>query len=84
MGFRGVLKGGFIRGRGFRAGETAGDGVERGGRKVGHDYIAWLIIVSCLKQAIGSSKQPIRTRYSGHVTGYQPIRDQYKKSCSYR
>ena len=22
-------------------------------------------------------KQPIRTRYSGHVTGYQPIRDQY-------
>eukprot|EP00116_Pleurobrachia_bachei_P007790 sb/3468052/ len=24
-----------------------------------------------------SGKQPIRTRYSGHVTGYQPIRDQY-------
>ena len=24
-----------------------------------------------------SSKQPIRTRYLGHVTGYQPIRDQY-------
>ena len=23
------------------------------------------------------SKQPIRTRYLGHVTGYQPIRDQY-------
>eukprot|EP00116_Pleurobrachia_bachei_P016486 sb/3476748/ len=22
-------------------------------------------------------KQPIRTRYLGHVTGYQPIRDQY-------
>ena len=22
-------------------------------------------------------KQPIKTRYSGHVTGYQPIRDQY-------
>ena len=22
------------------------------------------------------SKQPIRTRYLGHVTGYQPIRDQ--------
>ena len=24
-----------------------------------------------------TSKQPIRTRYFGHVTGYQPIRDQY-------
>ena len=24
-----------------------------------------------------SSKQPIRTRYLGHVTGYQPIRGQY-------
>eukprot|EP00116_Pleurobrachia_bachei_P012317 sb/3472579/ len=23
------------------------------------------------------SKKPIRTRYLGHVTGYQPIRDQY-------
>ena len=23
------------------------------------------------------SKQPIRTRYLGHVTGYQPIREQY-------
>eukprot|EP00116_Pleurobrachia_bachei_P013116 sb/3473378/ len=23
------------------------------------------------------SKQPIRTRYLGHVTGYRPIRDQY-------
>ena len=23
------------------------------------------------------SKQPIRARYLGHVTGYQPIRDQY-------
>eukprot|EP00116_Pleurobrachia_bachei_P019042 sb/3479304/ len=23
------------------------------------------------------SKQPIRTRYLGHVTGHQPIRDQY-------
>ena len=22
-------------------------------------------------------KQPIRTHYLGHVTGYQPIRDQY-------
>eukprot|EP00116_Pleurobrachia_bachei_P006355 sb/3466617/ len=24
-----------------------------------------------------TSKQPIRTRYLGHVTGYQPIKDQY-------
>eukprot|EP00116_Pleurobrachia_bachei_P010169 sb/3470431/ len=24
-----------------------------------------------------TSKQPIKTRYLGHVTGYQPIRDQY-------
>eukprot|EP00116_Pleurobrachia_bachei_P017439 sb/3477701/ len=24
-----------------------------------------------------TSKQPIRTRYLGHVTGYQPIGDQY-------
>eukprot|EP00116_Pleurobrachia_bachei_P016258 sb/3476520/ len=24
-----------------------------------------------------TSKQPIRTRYLGHVTGYQPIRDRY-------
>eukprot|EP00116_Pleurobrachia_bachei_P017881 sb/3478143/ len=24
-----------------------------------------------------TSKQPIRTRYLGHVTAYQPIRDQY-------
>eukprot|EP00116_Pleurobrachia_bachei_P011333 sb/3471595/ len=24
-----------------------------------------------------TSKQPIRTRYLGHVTGYQPIRDHY-------
>ena len=30
----------------------------------------------------GFSKQPIRTRYLGHVTGYQPIRDQYQKSCT--
>eukprot|EP00116_Pleurobrachia_bachei_P012760 sb/3473022/ len=31
-------------------------------------------------------KQPIRTRYLGHVTGYQPIRDQYflvKGTCTF-
>eukprot|EP00116_Pleurobrachia_bachei_P012590 sb/3472852/ len=29
-----------------------------------------------------TSKQPIRTRYLGHETGYQPIRDQYFLSRS--
>ena len=28
-------------------------------------------------ETTGFSKQPIRTRYLGHVTGYQPIREQY-------
>eukprot|EP00116_Pleurobrachia_bachei_P011964 sb/3472226/ len=37
------------------------------------------IILSCTlsNTAQKASKQPIRTRYLGHVTGYQPIRDQY-------
>eukprot|EP00116_Pleurobrachia_bachei_P012796 sb/3473058/ len=30
-----------------------------------------------LQQPTEPSKQPIRTRYLGHVTGNQPIRDQY-------
>ena len=30
-----------------------------------------------IQQPIGPSKQPIRTRYLGHVTGYQPIGEQY-------
>ena len=29
------------------------------------------------QQPTGPSKQPIRNRYLGHVTGDQPIRDQY-------
>eukprot|EP00116_Pleurobrachia_bachei_P006455 sb/3466717/ len=29
-----------------------------------------------------TSKQPIRTRYLGHVTGHQPIRDQYSLTSS--
>eukprot|EP00116_Pleurobrachia_bachei_P005074 sb/3465336/ len=29
------------------------------------------------QQPTETSKQPIRTRYLGHVTGYHPIRDQY-------
>eukprot|EP00116_Pleurobrachia_bachei_P015671 sb/3475933/ len=32
---------------------------------------------SLLKEPTEPSKQPIRTRYLGHVTGYQPMRDQY-------
>eukprot|EP00116_Pleurobrachia_bachei_P016076 sb/3476338/ len=30
-----------------------------------------------LQEPTDTSKQPIRTRYLGHVTGYQPISDQY-------
>eukprot|EP00116_Pleurobrachia_bachei_P003871 sb/3464133/ len=32
---------------------------------------------SQIKEPTDTSKQPIKTRYLGHVTGYQPIRDQY-------
>eukprot|EP00116_Pleurobrachia_bachei_P014629 sb/3474891/ len=32
---------------------------------------------SLIHEPTDTSKQPIRTRYLGHVTGYQPIRDQY-------
>ena len=31
----------------------------------------------CHQEPTRSSKQPIRTRYLGHVTGFQPIREQY-------
>ena len=34
-------------------------------------------LLSCRVETTGLSKQPIRTRYLGHVTDYQPIRDQY-------
>ena len=30
-----------------------------------------------MQQPTGPSKQPIRARYLGHVTGHQPISDQY-------
>eukprot|EP00116_Pleurobrachia_bachei_P010707 sb/3470969/ len=30
-----------------------------------------------VQESTETSKQPIRTRYLGHVTGYQPISDQY-------
>ena len=29
------------------------------------------------QEPAGPSKQPIRTRYLDHVTGYQPIRNEY-------
>eukprot|EP00116_Pleurobrachia_bachei_P016983 sb/3477245/ len=35
------------------------------------------VCLSVLQEPTEISKQPIRTRYLGHVTGYQPIRDQY-------
>eukprot|EP00116_Pleurobrachia_bachei_P016619 sb/3476881/ len=38
------------------------------------------ICITCVgefQEPTETSKQPIRTRYLGHVTGYQPIRDQY-------
>eukprot|EP00116_Pleurobrachia_bachei_P013937 sb/3474199/ len=42
---------------------------------------------SLYQEPTETSKQPIRTRYLGHVTGYQPIRVQYfllsTRQCSY-
>eukprot|EP00116_Pleurobrachia_bachei_P005206 sb/3465468/ len=34
-------------------------------------------ITRIIQEPTDTSKQPIRTLYLGHVTGYQPIRDQY-------
>ena len=36
-----------------------------------------LLVVLVILNSVCTSKQPIRTRYLGHVTGYHPIRDQY-------
>eukprot|EP00116_Pleurobrachia_bachei_P000137 sb/3460399/ len=41
----------------------------------GNSYSAGTI--QCSQEPIETSKQPIRTRCLGHVTGYQPIRDQF-------
>eukprot|EP00116_Pleurobrachia_bachei_P008537 sb/3468799/ len=38
------------------------------------------LLVTCWHDRF-RNKQPIRTRYLGHVTGYQPIRDQYFTYC---
>eukprot|EP00116_Pleurobrachia_bachei_P003024 sb/3463286/ len=35
------------------------------------------IHTNTVQEPTETGKQPIRTRYLGHVTGYQPIRDQY-------
>eukprot|EP00116_Pleurobrachia_bachei_P018792 sb/3479054/ len=35
------------------------------------------MLVLMNQEPTDTSKQPIRTRYLGQVTGYQPIRDQY-------
>eukprot|EP00116_Pleurobrachia_bachei_P014217 sb/3474479/ len=35
-------------------------------------------VMQCIVKELGGVwRQPIRTRYLGHMTGYQPIRDQY-------
>eukprot|EP00116_Pleurobrachia_bachei_P002225 sb/3462487/ len=36
-----------------------------------------LLYMYVIQEPTETSKQPFRTRYLGHVTGYQPIRDQY-------
>eukprot|EP00116_Pleurobrachia_bachei_P015297 sb/3475559/ len=36
--------------------------------------LAWIALG---QETTGFSKTPIKTHYLGHVTGYQPIRDQY-------
>ena len=41
------------------------------------DLVAMKICEACELMEQNTGKQPIRTRYFGHVTGYQPIRDQY-------
>eukprot|EP00116_Pleurobrachia_bachei_P007089 sb/3467351/ len=35
------------------------------------------IMLNCSKEPTDTNKQPIRTRYLGHKTSYQPIMDQY-------
>eukprot|EP00116_Pleurobrachia_bachei_P016712 sb/3476974/ len=37
--------------------------------------ILFVMRVACLGEPTDTSKQPIRTRYLGCVTGYQPIRE---------
>eukprot|EP00116_Pleurobrachia_bachei_P014819 sb/3475081/ len=40
-------------------------------------------LVNCTFQDLQQVKKTIKTRYLGHVTGYQPIRDQYLISQVY-
>eukprot|EP00116_Pleurobrachia_bachei_P006949 sb/3467211/ len=48
--------------------------VEQGKMGSGH---AWNYRPCFILEPTEISKQPVRTRYLGHVTGYRPVRDQY-------
>eukprot|EP00116_Pleurobrachia_bachei_P015641 sb/3475903/ len=48
-----------------------------GDRKRQPDQVNRFREVGTHQEPTNTSKQPIRTRYLGHMTGYQPIRDQY-------
>ena len=41
------------------------------------DKDTFIFQITLVQEPTEFRKQPIRTRYLGHVTGYQPIRDQY-------
>eukprot|EP00116_Pleurobrachia_bachei_P012914 sb/3473176/ len=42
-----------------------------------HGWASCSKVCCHIRESIETSKQPIRARYLGHMTGYQPIRDQY-------
>eukprot|EP00116_Pleurobrachia_bachei_P014512 sb/3474774/ len=46
-------------------------------QKSPHKLFNWATHISALFLPATDGKQLIRTRYLSHVTGYQPIRDQY-------
>eukprot|EP00116_Pleurobrachia_bachei_P010051 sb/3470313/ len=48
-----------------------------GGSKSPSTQLISCTVISPKQEPTETSQQPIRTRYLGHVTGYQPIRDQY-------
>eukprot|EP00116_Pleurobrachia_bachei_P015705 sb/3475967/ len=49
----------------------------RGRRGEKNEKIKYNIFFCFYARFMNRPKQPIRTRYLGHVTGYQPIRGQY-------
>ena len=74
---RGLLRAGRVENRGIH---SRGEGTE--------STVSLLVYCSTVRtlvamlvatqyHLIGPSKQPIRTRYLGHMTDYHPIRDQY-------